>query len=83
LKKRTARKWLNAILTLEGVGEAAVIAIPDDRWGEAVHAIVVPRAGHTMTEARVIAHCRQLIAHYKCPRSVAIRAAPLPLSDAG
>jgi long-chain acyl-CoA synthetase len=73
----------NAILTLEGVGEAAVIGVPDDKWGEAVHAIVVPRAGRNVTETQVIAHCRQLIAHYKCPRSVAIRETPLPLSGAG
>jgi acyl-CoA synthetase (AMP-forming)/AMP-acid ligase II len=36
-----------------------------------------------LTEAQVIAHCRDLIAHYKCPRSVDIRATSLPLSGAG
>ncbi|HEY3848605.1 MAG TPA: AMP-binding protein, partial [Acetobacteraceae bacterium] len=73
----------SAISTLDGVAEVAVVAIPDERWGEAVHAIVVPRAGRTLTEAQVIAHCRELIAHFKCPRSVDVRDMPLPLSGAG
>jgi long-chain acyl-CoA synthetase len=73
----------SAISTLDGVAEVAVVAIPDERWGEAVHAVVVPRAGRTVTEAQVIAHCRELIAGFKCPRSVDIRDMPLPLSGAG
>jgi long-chain acyl-CoA synthetase len=43
----------------------------------------VPRAGRSVTAETVIAHSRELIAHYKCPRSVEIREAPLPLSGAG
>ena len=73
----------SAISILDGVGEVSVIGVPDDTWGEAVHAIVVPRAGQVVTEEQVIAHCRGLIAHYKCPRSVDIRDTPLPLSGAG
>jgi long-chain acyl-CoA synthetase len=73
----------SAISTLDGVAEVAVVAIPDERWGEAVHAVVVPRAGRTVTEAQVIAHCRELIAGFKCPRSVDVRDTPLPLSGAG
>jgi long-chain acyl-CoA synthetase len=73
----------SAISTLDGVAEVAVVAIPDERWGEAVHAIVVPRAGRVVTEEQVIVHCRGLIAHFKCPRSVDIRDMPLPLSGAG
>ena len=73
----------NVIATMDGVAEVAVIGIPDERWGEAVHAIVVPRAGQTVTEERVLAHCRGLIGGFKCPRRVDIRDTPLPLSGAG
>jgi long-chain acyl-CoA synthetase len=73
----------SAISLLDGVGEVAVIGIPDEKWGEAVHAIVVPRSGASVTPEQVISHCRSLIAGYKCPRSVAIRSEPMPLSGAG
>jgi long-chain acyl-CoA synthetase len=73
----------SAVSTLDGVAEVAVIGIPDDTWGESVHAIVVPRPGRTLTPEQVIAHCRTQIAGYKCPRSVEIRSGSLPLSGAG
>jgi len=65
------------------VAEVAVIGIPDETWGETVHAIVVPRADCAVTADAVIAHCRSHIAGYKTPRSVEIRTTPLPLSAAG
>lgn len=73
----------SAISTLGGVAECAVIGIPNDRWGEVVHAIVVPRPGHSVEPGQVIDHCRQRLARYKCPRSVEIRQDPLPLTGAG
>jgi long-chain acyl-CoA synthetase len=73
----------SAISLLDGVAEVAVIGIPDERWGETVHAVVVPRAGRTLTADAVVAHCRTMIAGYKCPRSVEIRQMPLPVSGAG
>ena len=73
----------HAISLMPRVGEVAVIGIPDDKWGEAVHAIVVPREGATLTADAVIEHCRTQIAGYKCPRSVEVRDTPLPMSGAG
>ena len=72
----------NAITQLQQVSMAAVIGVPDDRWGERVHAVVVLRPGATLTPEALQAHCRTLIAGYKCPRSVEFRDA-LPLSAAG
>jgi long-chain acyl-CoA synthetase len=50
--------------------ETAVFGVPDDEWGESVHAVVVVRAGATMTEKQLIAHAREHLAGYKIPRSV-------------
>src|SRR5258708_20896414 len=73
----------NAISLIPGVGEVAVIGVPDERWGERVHAIIVPKPGVTLTADDVMAHCREQIAGYKCPKSGDFRDAPLPLSRAG
>ena len=70
----------NAIASCPGVAQVAVVGIPHAVWGEAVHAVVVPVTGATLDAETVIQHCRVLIAGYKCPKSVDIRAAPLPLS---
>lgn len=72
----------NAITQLPQVSACAVIGTPDDTWGERVHAVVVLRPGTTLSEAEVVAHCRTLIAGYKCPRAVEFRT-ELPLSAAG
>jgi fatty-acyl-CoA synthase len=50
--------------------ECAVIGVPDEKWGETPKALVVLREGQTATEPELIAHCRDLLAHYKCPTSV-------------
>ena len=65
------------------VSEAAVIGVPDDIWGERVHAIVRLKPGMSATPKALIAHCHTLIANYKCPRTVDLREEPLPLSGAG
>ena len=61
--------------------EAAVFGIPDQRWGEAVHAVVVPRA--EVAEEELIAFCRERIAGYKIPKSISFQSEPLPKSGPG
>ncbi len=72
----------NALASHPAVSQCAVIGKPDPLWGETVHAVVNLRDGMDASEADLIAHCRGLIAHYKCPRSVDIRDQPMPLSGA-
>jgi acyl-CoA synthetase (AMP-forming)/AMP-acid ligase II len=53
-----------------GVSEAVIIGVPDERWGEAVKAVVLPDAGAELSADDVIAFCRAQLAHYQCPTSV-------------
>jgi acyl-CoA synthetase (AMP-forming)/AMP-acid ligase II len=73
----------NAVCKHPAVAQCAVIAIPSEEWGEAVHAFVILRDGWQATPEDIFAHCRQEIAHYKCPRSIEFRSEPFPLSGAG
>jgi len=73
----------SALARFPGVAQCAVIGVPDERWGERVHAIVVPRPGAQVAVDEVMSHCRGLIAGYKCPKSIELRTEPLPLSAAG
>ncbi|HAC57341.1 MAG TPA: acyl-CoA synthetase, partial [Rhodobiaceae bacterium] len=50
--------------------EAAVVARPDEKWGETPCAFVTLRNGATLSEADVIAYCREKLAHFKCPKTV-------------
>jgi len=67
---------------LDGVAESAVIGVPDPRLGEVGRAFLVPRPGHVLAEADVLAFCRERLANYKVPRRVVFRAA-LPRNASG
>ena len=62
--------------------EAAIIGLPDERWGEAVCAVVVLRAGQHATSEELIAHCRARLAKYKAPKHV-VFVDSLPRNAAG
>ncbi|WP_317931963.1 long-chain fatty acid--CoA ligase [Halioxenophilus sp. WMMB6] len=66
----------------EAIAQCAVIAVPSERWGEAVHAVVVLKPGAVLEESELIAFCRANLAAYKCPKSVSFSADPLPLTGA-
>lgn len=63
-----SRQVEDALYTHEAVAEVAVIGLPDDRWIEAVTAVVVPRG--EVTEAQLIDHAREKLAHFKAPKRV-------------
>ena len=65
-----------------GVLEVGAIGVPDDRSGEAVKVVVV-RADPSLTEAELLAHCRQHLTGYKVPRIIEFRSEPLPKSSIG
>ncbi|HWE13646.1 MAG TPA: long-chain fatty acid--CoA ligase [Solirubrobacteraceae bacterium] len=64
------------------IADAAVLAIPDEDWGEVGMAIVVLRGGRSADEAELLAFCRERLAAFKAPRAVRF-AAELPRSPAG
>ena len=72
----------NAITKHQDVASAAVIGIPSPDMGETVHAVVVLKPGAALALQDLQAHCKSLIAGYKCPRSLEIREA-LPMSGVG
>jgi len=73
----------NALFSHADVADVAVIGVPDEKWGEAVKAIIVPKPGCSPSEADIIAYAKTQIAGYKCPKSVDIRTEPLPRNPSG
>lgn len=59
--------------TAAGVGDAVCVGLPDERFGQAVCAIVEPADGETVERDVVIEHVKAQLAHYKAPRVVLVR----------
>jgi fatty-acyl-CoA synthase len=70
------------LLRHPAVGEAAVVGLPSEKWGETPHAFVVLMAGASATEDELIAFVRERIAHYKAPRGITF-VAELPKTATG
>ena len=73
------------LLTAPGVGDCAVFGLPDETWGERVAALIVaaPGAGDALTAESVAAHCRERLAGFKIPRTIAFQSEPLPRTPTG
>jgi acyl-CoA synthetase (AMP-forming)/AMP-acid ligase II len=71
-----------ALMSHPAVLDAAVIGVPDDKWGERPKAFVLLRAGHSATPQELIAHVRTKIASYKVPRDI-VFVADLPKTSTG
>lgn len=65
-----SREVEEALLSHDAVSEAAVIGVPDAKWGETVKAVLVLRAGHAIEASALIDHCRTQIASYKKPKHI-------------
>jgi len=72
----------SAVFEHPDVLEAAVIAAPDEKWGEVPKAFVVPKPGRLPQPEQIIAFCRERLAHFKCPQAVEI-VAELPKTSTG
>lgn len=77
-----SREVEEAVYELEGVAEVAVFGVSHARWVEAVAAVVVPKAGATLTADEVLAHARGRLAGFKAPKFVVIADA-LPKNPSG
>jgi long-chain acyl-CoA synthetase len=73
----------NDLIGAPGVGEVAVVGVPDSMMGEKVGAVIVPLPGAAVDPAAVLAYARERLADFKVPQFVAVRAEPLPRNPNG
>jgi acyl-CoA synthetase (AMP-forming)/AMP-acid ligase II len=73
----------NVLAAAPGVGEAAVVAVPDEMMGEKVGAVIVASAGASVDVDAVIGYCRAHLADFKVPQYVSVREQPLPRNPGG
>jgi acyl-CoA synthetase (AMP-forming)/AMP-acid ligase II len=73
----------NALAGAPGVGEAAVVGVPDPMMGEKVGAVIVPVPGVTFDPRALIAYCHERLADFKVPQFLAVRTEPLPRNPGG
>ena len=73
----------DVLATLPGVGEVAVVGVPDERFGEAPVAVLVPLEGESVDEEELERVCRAELSSYKRPRAVLVHDGPLPRNPTG
>jgi long-chain acyl-CoA synthetase len=73
----------NALIGAPGVGEVAVVGVPDSMMGEKVGAVIVPLPGATVDPEAVVAYAREHLADFKVPQFIAVRPEPLPRNPNG
>ena len=78
----SSREVEDVLSTHPAVGQVAVVGVPDDRWGEAVCAVVVPRNGASVTLEDLVEHTRGVLGGFKQPRRLVLVDA-LPTNASG
>jgi acyl-CoA synthetase (AMP-forming)/AMP-acid ligase II len=73
----------NGLIAAPGVGEVAVVGVPDSMMGEKVGAVIVPLPGASVDPLEVVAHAREQLADFKVPQYIAVRSTPLPRNPNG
>jgi long-chain acyl-CoA synthetase len=73
----------NALMLHPAVEECAIVGLPDEKWGELVHAVVRLKPGGSVTGAELQQFCRERLAGYKVPKSVEFSERSLPKTPVG
>jgi acyl-CoA synthetase (AMP-forming)/AMP-acid ligase II len=73
----------NALASIPGLAEAAVVGVPDDVMGEKVGAVLVPAPGASLEPSEVAGALRERLADFKVPQYIVVRSEPLPRNPGG